>query len=160
MNTTTATPIDVAHELLAAKLGVAGIIKLRMSELLDLPQTDAHFFHINAAPCTHRAGETYAAVAIAASESDGAPQTLLYPDTAKPVRVVETVQYENVASIPPEVISRTIGRPASARGLIHLLFERYGAMRGWTRWDAANRAVVLSRLSMVVPAKHYLPFVA
>jgi hypothetical protein len=138
--------LDSARETLTRKLGVAGLLKLLPQELDSIPLGDAEFFHVNAAPCTHRAGSRYAAVAMTSSASLGAAQTLVDVSTASALECLEVLEYDSIQAIPPSVRDSLLGVTSTPGELEATLLRRYGQLRGWTAADVATRAVVVSRL--------------
>lgn len=127
-----------AHEM-------RGFIKLRPEEFDALPD-GPEFWHINAAPCTHVAGESYALVRMARPSAGERTAPLLDLSQTLRVRCMAVVELRDSREVLEEQLLRLIGGCASRAELTDMLHRRYRHTKGWGLAEATTAPVVLTLL--------------
>lgn len=126
---------------------VHGFIKLRAEEFSSLP-AGQHFWHINAAPCSHRPHERYALVCMAQPSAGQRQRPLLDLSRTLLVRCEAVVELSSCQEVTEDQLSRLIGACSNHVELVAMLHRRYQHTKGWTRLTAAQLPVVLSALRL------------
>lgn len=120
-------------------------MKLRPPDYNAIPNSN-RFMHINAIPCDHAARRKYAIVPIV-----GWALNEPVVDIKKPL----VVFCERVSILPAlgavtlDAMPKIIGRPRSAVELCRIMFDRYGALRGWQADEVRSKPVLLSEFLRV-----------
>jgi hypothetical protein len=133
----------VKAEQLLHHAQVDGVIKIRAADFVNLPAGDS-LLHVNAMPCTHRAGHRYLMAMICGRAEDGQP--LLDARTAELVTIDEVWVVDRPSRLAPAELGRLIGRPANHDDLHELLAERYASTRGIGRQAAAQMSLMVSAI--------------
>lgn len=116
------------------------LVKLRPDESIDLQGLEA--WHINAAPCTHTTGKTYAFVNL--SRFGGKARPWVDLDVRWLGHLVQVHHFESLWDVPEEIVAQLLGNPGDHTQLQALMLARYGVHKGWTADNAAQQPVVIS----------------
>lgn len=133
-------PAAREHIQALARVPLAGLVKLRDSDWLRVPEGPV-FFHLNAEPCTNQVGGVYAIARIASTGSASAPATM----DAGQWTLVRCTALQTLASVwdvPLNALPNLVGTPKDHARLLELMLGRYRGLRA--EWEAApGGAVVL-----------------